>query len=57
MIVDVYDSSRKEWRFFSVIPFDETYKPKCGGVIHQFNKLMVRCLCGEITKKYLNYED
>jgi hypothetical protein len=50
MKIIVYDKSRNQWRFFYVIPEDDSYVAKCRNGIHQFQPTFLRCSCGEVTK-------
>lgn len=50
--VIVYDSKRKEFRAFELVPPDPKFKVRCANDLHQFDPLRIfrTCACGTVTK-------
>lgn len=50
----IYDERAKEWRTFSVVPPDPTFRAACGGMfgeLHQFAPSSKTCACQKISRQ------
>lgn len=44
--IDVWDSAKKEWRSFDVVPYEPNFAPHCRNGLHQFWPAAKCCACG-----------
>lgn len=50
MRIDVFDTTRREWRDFEVVPPDPKFVPQCANGLHQFYPGTHKCSCGAIER-------
>ena len=50
LYIDVWDANKREWRGFTVVPYQDTYKVQCRNGLHQFRPGHTCCQCGTVSR-------